>query len=83
MKTRLTVQDNQIQIFIEDLPHLTVKQDELVMTHAYIHGTKARTFHIDFILKTRKERVSYDTKEKWISILKLLKDQNLYQGELP
>lgn len=82
MKVQVEIHDNQVSVLIDAMPHVILRQDELTGVQAYIYGGFTRTFHIDFMMKTKTMNCSYDSKAKWHAILKALKQQNLFKGEL-
>ncbi len=76
---KLEISKKQIKILIDDILHLSIKQEELIAIQSWImgYGPEAK-YHIEFTTKTQAVNSEYDNIEKWKNILNLLNENELY-----
>jgi len=69
-----------ISILINGVPHVSIKKDELIGIQSWIeHET---LYFIEFTLRSGLIETEYDSKEKWLSVLKLLGSKDLHKRTL-
>ncbi len=69
MTPTLTYEYNELSIYFDTILHIKIKLDEFVGIQSWRSGG---VFFIEYILKTNRIKSEYDTKEKWLAVLKLL-----------
>lgn len=79
---KITIKDNQIKIFINDIIHLCLKQDEVVGFQSWVEGDDDKKYIIEFYTKTTELFTEYDIREKWIDVLNLLNSRNILNRAL-
>ena len=78
MKVSATLHSGMLRIYINDLPHLVVKRDQLVGFQSWMKG--ADGLHcIEIYTITTTILLEYNTLDKWKKVLKVLeKSLELY-----
>lgn len=71
-----------IKIYVNGLPHICLKQSELIGYMSWITGEQTKLYHIDFYFNKTYFYSEYDTFEKFENILKLI-DVNFNFDEKP
>ncbi len=72
-KYSLIIDKKQIKIFINDILHLSIMQNELISIQSWIIGYNSdRKYCIEYTTKTQVINSEYDNIKKWKSILNLL-----------
>lgn len=74
----LVVAEGQVKVLIHGLPHIVLRQSELVGFHSWIDGYEKEQYFIEFVMKTIELTVEYDRKEIWEEVLRLLNSKNLF-----
>lgn len=69
MNAAITLSANQFKIHFDTILHLTIRLDELIGVHSWHQGGM---FYIEYTTKTNYILTEYDTKEKWMEVLKLI-----------
>jgi len=72
-------QDNKVDIFIDNIIHLSLKKDELIGFQSWIEGVEHKIYYIEFYMRKKDILAEYDKKSMWIGILKLLGNENLFK----
>ena len=73
MKIKVLVSNGFIRIYINDVPHLFIKQDELVGFQSWIVGEgETIKYIIEYTTKSGEILCEYDTPKKWKTLLRLL-----------
>jgi len=76
IKYRLEENSSQVKIFINDVMHLLINKKKLVGIQSWKYGHEEYVIEISY--DTCNTCCSYDTKEKWENVLKLI-SESLYQ----
>lgn len=67
------VLENTVKIFINDILHVVIKQDEVIGLQSWISGEKRKLYHIEYYFRQNGYFYSeYDCYDKWKNILGLL-----------
>lgn len=75
----LKILKKQVKIYINNIIHLAIKQDELIGIHSWLMGyNDDRKYCIEFTTKTNTIISEYDEIEKWKAILALLDKNEIY-----
>lgn len=61
--------DNQVKIYVNEIIHLLIKQDQLVGIQSWVSGNEYKTYWIEYTLKTREILSNYEVPELWKEIL--------------
>ncbi len=72
MKIQIINDHYQIKIMIDNLPHLLIDKKEFVGYHSW-HDSETECC-IEFITKTNTILVEYDSKDKWLQMLKAINE---------
>jgi hypothetical protein len=72
MKAKIIVDSNSIVLFIDGLPHVSMKKSEYVGFNSYIMEEAAHKYQIEYVLKTNKFIVEFTIREQWEQILREL-----------
>jgi hypothetical protein len=76
----ISVEDNQVKIYINGLIHLMLKKDRLLGFDSWILENASFKYCIEFYLQGGTILLEYDTQEKWAAVLKLLDRKDLCVG---
>lgn len=78
-KYNINIEENSVRIYINNILHLKLKQDELIGIQSWMFGYgKSRKYHIELTTKTQTIELVYNLEDKWKSILDLLDKNNLW-----
>ena len=72
MVSKLVSDSNSITLYIDGLPHVSIKKSEYVGFNSYIMEEAAHKYQIEYVLKTNKFTVEFTKREHWEAILKEL-----------
>lgn len=83
MKSNISLRiiNGVIRIYINELLHLSLRQDNLLGIQSYVFGYSQNDYRIEFYLKETTIIVEYDTKDKWEQILRLIDQNNLINAK--
>lgn len=83
MKSNISLRiiNGVIRIYINELLHLSLRQDNLLGIQSYVFGYSQNDYRIEFYLKETTIIVEYDTKDKWEQILRLIEQNNLINAK--
>jgi hypothetical protein len=76
----ISVEDNQVKIYINELIHLMLRKDKLLGFDSWILENASFKYCIEFYLQGSTILLEYDTREKWEAILRLLDRNDLCVG---
>ena len=76
MKINAVIECGQVKVFINGIPAVCIKQDELVGFHAWIFAHDS--YFIEFVLHSTTITREYDSRDKWERILKALNKLKLF-----
>lgn len=69
INVKISVMDNQVKIYVNEIIHLLIKQDQLVGIQSWVSGNEYKTYWIEYTLKTREILSNYEVPELWKEIL--------------
>ena len=79
LNVKLSVADNQVKIYVNEIIHLLIKQDQLVGIQAWTTGEEHKTYWIEYTLKTREILSGYQSPELSKAILMQLDQHQVLQ----
>lgn len=79
LNVKITVADNQVKIYLNEIIHLLIKQDQLVGIQSWTTGEEYKTYWIEYTLKTREILSGYEGPELWKAILMQLDQHQVLQ----
>lgn len=77
MKVELSIKNDSIGILINGVIHLSLNQKKLLGVQSWIGSDK---YMIEFYMKGNNILCEYDDKKKWLKILTLLSNNNLFNN---
>lgn len=77
MKISLSIKDDSIKIFIDNILHLSLNQDKLLGVQAWVSSDK---YIIQFYMNGNSIVCEYGNNKMWKKVLKLLEQNNLYNS---
>ncbi len=72
MNVKVELDHYYFKILIDEFPHIIIDKKEYIGFHSWFDSE--RECSIEFITKTNTILCEYDSKEKWLEILKALND---------
>lgn len=72
MKIEIIKDHYYFKIMIDGLPHVVINKKQYAGFHSWMDSETQCC--IEFVTKTNKIKVEYDSKQKWMDVLKALND---------
>ncbi len=79
LNVKISVADNQVKIYVNEIIHLLIKQDQLVGIQSWITGEEHKTYWIEYTLKTHEILSFYQSPELSKAILMQLDQHQVLQ----
>lgn len=84
MDIKVVVNNNKIEVIIDDLTHLSIKQDSFIGYQSWIAYNQSneefKEYCIEYYTKTNTILTRFNNKNRWTKILKCLSNSNLYNN---